>query len=168
MSRTRADGSSGESPGPRRVLKLLLRPDGVLKSPLSQVHEVGRSADGLLASRKAAILCRSVAWPNEISLGSKLFAAGLSVAGNPEFVMFRRFYLGRRTEDDKRQISRWKGVAGLKGRWKNALCNKIIASGDITKHVDNPQISPVIRQTLLHWAYHLTFEDLEQHAKRHK
>ena len=29
-----------------------------------------------------------------------------------------RFYLGRRTADDARQISRWSGVTGEKGRWK--------------------------------------------------
>lgn len=33
---------------------------------------------------------------------------------------------GRRTEDDARQISRWKGVVGDKGRWVRALVNKII------------------------------------------
>ena len=37
--------------------------------------------------------------------------------------------MGRRTEDDERQLSRWRGVAGEKGRWKNALANKIIAQG---------------------------------------
>ena len=31
---------------------------------------------------------------------------------------------GRRTDDDERQIGRWKGVAGLKGRWKRSLVNK--------------------------------------------
>lgn len=34
---------------------------------------------------------------------------------------------GRRTADDARQISRWKGVVGDKGRWVRALCNKIVA-----------------------------------------
>lgn len=28
-----------------------------------------------------------------------------------------RFYTGRRTEDDERQISRWRGVCGPKARW---------------------------------------------------
>ena len=36
-----------------------------------------------------------------------------------------RFYQGRRTDDDERQIGRWKGVAGLKGRWKRSLVNKV-------------------------------------------
>lgn len=59
-----------------------------------------------------------------------------------------RFYLGRRTADDARQISRWAGVTGAKGRWKRALLNKIVASN---ARWDDASISPVIRQTLLHW-----------------
>ena len=83
-------------------------------------------------------------------------------------VPYRRFYLGRRTEDDARQISRWRGVAGEKGRWKNALCNKILAAGEGSARVDDTGISPVIRQTLLHWGYELTKRDLEAYAKRKK
>lgn len=71
--------------------------------------------------------------------------------------------LGRRTEDDARQISRWKGVVGEKGRWKNALCNKIIAQN---KSFDDPSVSPVIRQTLLHWGYELTEADFLAFRKR--
>ena len=41
------------------------------------------------------------------------------------FHWYCRFYLGRRTDDDGRQISRWKGVAGEKGRWKRSLVNKV-------------------------------------------
>ena len=38
-----------------------------------------------------------------------------------------RFYTGRRTEDDDRQIGRWKGVAGEKGRWKRQLVKQCIS-----------------------------------------
>ena len=44
------------------------------------------------------------------------------------FQWYCRFFLGRRTEDDNRQISRWRGVAGQKGRWKRFLINKIVAA----------------------------------------
>ena len=46
-----------------------------------------------------------------------------------------RFYAGRRTMDDARQIKRWKGLAGSRGRFYRRT-NK----------------SPKILQTLLHWA----------------
>ena len=64
-----------------------------------------------------------------------------------------RFYSGRRTEDDERQIGRWRGVAGEKGRWKRALVNKIVKAN---KRWDDASVSPVIRQTLLHWAHEIT------------
>ena len=73
-----------------------------------------------------------------------------------------RFYLGRRTADDARQISRWSGVTGEKGRWKRALMNKVLAAN---ARFDDKRISPVIRQTLLHWAYEIDAADLERHAK---
>lgn len=52
-----------------------------------------------------------------------------------------RFYLGRRSRDDERQIKRWDGVCN--GRFRLRLDNMIRAKKD----------SPVIRQLLLHWAY---------------
>ena len=33
---------------------------------------------------------------------------------------------------------------------------------------DNYNVSPVVRQTLLHWAYELTEEDFNKNAKRFK
>ena len=67
-----------------------------------------------------------------------------------------RFYKGRRTEDDERQIKRWKNLAGEKGRFRRQLINKIKKEG---KKYDDVTISPVVRQTLLHWAYELTEHD---------
>ena len=60
------------------------------------------------------------------------------------FQWYCRFYQGRRTEDDKRQIKRWLGVAGPKCRWRRYLERKIAESKD----------SPTVRQLLLHWAVH--------------
>lgn len=58
------------------------------------------------------------------------------------FQWYCRFYRGRRTLDDERQINRWKGICGENGRWRKRLENMI----------KNGKDSPVIRQTLLHWA----------------
>jgi hypothetical protein len=67
------------------------------------------------------------------------------------FQWYCRFYAGRRTADDIRQIRRWSGVAGPRGRWRRFLMNKI---GDPSR-LDDETISPVVRQPLLHWAYEL-------------
>jgi hypothetical protein len=57
-----------------------------------------------------------------------------------------RFYSGRRSDDDKRQIQRWVQYAGPKGRWKRNLDNQIIKKG-------SNGASKVVRQGLLQWAY---------------
>lgn len=48
-------------------------------------------------------------------------------------------------------------MAGAKGRWKGALLNKVLSAGS---KFDDASVSPVIRQTLLHWAYDITAADL--------
>jgi hypothetical protein len=68
------------------------------------------------------------------------------------FQWYCRFFLGRRTDDDARQISRWNKLAGDTGRWRNTLYNKIHFNGGESVLYDGTQFS-VIRQTLLHWAY---------------
>mmetsp|Transcript_19022 Transcript_19022/g.47088 ORF Transcript_19022/g.47088 Transcript_19022/m.47088 type:complete len:353 (+) Transcript_19022:106-1164(+) len=79
------------------------------------------------------------------------------------FQWYCRFYRGRRCDDDARQISRWLKSTGPKGRFRSQLCNKILAAQ--TTHDDN-SISPVIRQTLLHWGLEITPDVLAKHAKR--
>lgn len=79
------------------------------------------------------------------------------------FQWYCHFYQGRRCSDDARQISRWLKSAGPKGRFRSQLCNKILAA-NTTPH--DQSISPVIRQTLLHWGLEITPEILEQHRKR--
>lgn len=67
------------------------------------------------------------------------------------------FFIGKRTPDDKWQISRWVRTAGPNSRFRRALINLII------KHkssYDNFNISPKIRQTLQHWAYKLIKNDI--------
>lgn len=81
------------------------------------------------------------------------------------FQWYCRFYSGRRCSDDIRQIGRWKGLAGEKGRFRSQLCNKILAAGGFEK---GKNISPVVRQTLLHWGLEITEEILSKHEKRKK
>lgn len=66
------------------------------------------------------------------------------------------FYKGRRSHDDKRQIERWLKFAGLNGRFKKNLINKIKKANTT---FDDISISPVIRQSLQHWGYYLTKRD---------
>eukprot|EP00911_Craspedida_sp_UC1_P002783 UC1_evm4s2035 len=79
------------------------------------------------------------------------------------FQWYCRFYLGRRTSDDKRQVSRGLKCFGPTGRWKSVLCNKIARAG---AHYDDRSISPVIRQTLQHWGYRLTKQHYIAHCKK--
>ena len=81
------------------------------------------------------------------------------------FQWYCRFYQGRRSSDDVRQIQRWCKSAGSKGRFKSQLCNKILKAGGV-RSIKDVKISPVIRQTLLHWGLEITEHVLAVHAKR--
>ena len=70
---------------------------------------------------------------------------------------------GRRTSDDARQIARFLGVMGPTGRFRTQLMNKCLAAR--AAH-DDAKVSPVIRQSLQHWAYELTEDDLQAHKKK--
>jgi hypothetical protein len=68
------------------------------------------------------------------------------------------FYTGVRTEDDEKQIKRWMNTAGPNSRFRKNLINLIIKNK--TKYNDY-SISPKIRQTLQHWGYQLTENDIK-------
>lgn len=75
------------------------------------------------------------------------------------FQWYCRYWLGRQHQDDERQIGRWVKFASVeKGRWAHNLYGKIRASGG-EPAVDDETVSPVIRQSLLHWAYQPNTED---------
>jgi hypothetical protein len=74
------------------------------------------------------------------------------------FEWWVRFNMGRRTADDERQIKRWLAFAGPKGRFFVRVVN--MHKRAHKKHPD-PNISPVIQQSLLHWGRVLTDSDLE-------
>jgi hypothetical protein len=65
------------------------------------------------------------------------------------FQWYCRFYLGRRTSDDHRQIFRAINMMGSTGRWKKNLINKCITSGkSMEESIHDYSISPKVRQLL--------------------
>jgi hypothetical protein len=73
------------------------------------------------------------------------------------------FYEGKRSSDDERQISRWKGVAGTNGRFMKYLVTLILKKN---KKWNDTTVSPKIRQTLQHWGYKLTKRDFLNEVKK--
>ena len=69
------------------------------------------------------------------------------------FQWYFRYWLGRRLEDDKIQINRWKKIVS---RFRSKL---VKMSKDVGSKHDDYSISPKIRQTLLHWVYEFTEKD---------
>lgn len=67
------------------------------------------------------------------------------------------FYNGKRSIDDERQIKRWIQTAGPNSRFRKRLINLINKKNS---KYDDFSISPKIRQTLQHWGYKLTNNDL--------
>ena len=70
------------------------------------------------------------------------------------FQWYFRYYLGRRSKDDERQIRRWKGMVS---RFKGILIKMI---KDVDSRFDDYNISPKIRLILLHWGYELKESDV--------
>ena len=69
------------------------------------------------------------------------------------FEWYCNFFKGRRiAEEDQRQIQRWLKFAGPKGRFSQRLRN-LVKKKQTTPQ--DPTISPVIRQSLLHWGWEL-------------
>ena len=64
-----------------------------------------------------------------------------------------RYWLGRRSNNDERQINRWKRIAS---RFRGKLVKMI---KDADSKFDNYSILPKIRQILIHWGYELTEKD---------
>ena len=66
------------------------------------------------------------------------------------FQWYFRYWLGKRSQDDERQINRWKKIVS---RFRGKLVKMIKDAGS---KFDGYSISPKIRQILLHWGYELT------------
>jgi hypothetical protein len=76
------------------------------------------------------------------------------------FQWYCRFFLGRRSTDDSRQISRFQRITALR---RGQLCNDLLKS---RAKATDMKVSPVMRQALQHWAYCLRPEDLKAQQKK--
>ena len=70
------------------------------------------------------------------------------------FQRYFRYWLGRRSKDDERQVNRWKGIVS---RFRGKLVKMIEDAGS---KFDDYSISSNIRQILLHWGYELTEKEI--------
>ena len=73
------------------------------------------------------------------------------------FQWYCRFFMGRRCEDDERQIGRWRKCVGETGRWRRMLLKKYVSMGirevfDDGEDEEQNDVSPVMHQTCHHWA----------------
>jgi len=75
------------------------------------------------------------------------------------------FFIGKRSEDDERQIKRWKALAGERGRFMRFLVTQIEKKNSTWS---DENISPKIRQTLQHWAYKITEKDYKYELSRRR
>ena len=69
------------------------------------------------------------------------------------FQLYFRYWLGRRSQDDERQINRWKKIVG---RFRDKLLKMIKDTGS---EFDGYSISPKIGQILFNWGYELIEKD---------
>jgi len=79
------------------------------------------------------------------------------------FEWYCKYYLGRRHNDDERQIKRWLAFCGPKGRWRNTIYRKIYNEGCPIEL--SWEISKRIQQSLLHWSYIVNKKDYKIWAK---
>ena len=69
------------------------------------------------------------------------------------FQSYFRYWLGRRSRDDERQINKWKkNVGRFTGKWVRMI-------RDAGSKFDDYSISPKTRQILLNWGFELTEKD---------
>ena len=69
------------------------------------------------------------------------------------FQWYFRYWLGKRSSDDERQINRWKGIVS---RFKGKLVTMIKDAGS---KFDDYSVSTKIIQIFLHWGYELMEKD---------
>lgn len=84
------------------------------------------------------------------------------------FQWYCRFYMGRRCEDDERQVGRWRRCVGGTGRWRRMLLKKYVAAGvrevwDDGADEEAAEVSPVMHQTCHHWAFEVTQDVLDEY-----
>lgn len=81
------------------------------------------------------------------------------------FQWYIRFFRGRRCEDDERQVGRWSRCVGERGRWRRTLLKRYLQAGVRSvadEGGDEEEVSPVLHQTCLHWAWEIRQEVLDE------
>ncbi|KAI4204928.1 MAG: hypothetical protein LQ350_000780 [Teloschistes chrysophthalmus] len=89
------------------------------------------------------------------------------------FQWYCRFFMGRRCDDDERQVGRWKRCVGETGRWRRMLIKKYASMGikevfDDGEDESNQSVSPVMHQTCFHWALEIRQNILDHYWKTGK
>lgn len=165
-----AFGGSYFSPWHSGTLNLTLEDDYLHTLPKDWLHELQPPSKYLISPTYNSSLNKY-----QVRCGQTLSeweAAGwLNFEFDPRgwFEWYVRFFLGRRCDDDDRQVGRWSRCVGPKGRWKRMLLKKYIDMGVTSVYADEDdeddqdrQVSPVMHQTCHHWAYEVRQEDLDE------
>lgn len=89
------------------------------------------------------------------------------------FQWYCRFFMGRRCEDDERQISRWRKCVGETGRWRRMLLKKYVVLGikevfDDGEDENQVDVSPAMHQTCTHWGFEVRQNVLDEYWKTGK
>jgi len=71
------------------------------------------------------------------------------------FEWWCKYDMGRRGEDDGRQIARWQDFCGSTGRWRINIYGQVHKTGGWN-------ISPRIQQSLRHWGYEINNSDYQE------
>jgi hypothetical protein len=78
------------------------------------------------------------------------------------FEWWCKYDMGRRHEDDDRQIARWQDFCGRGGRWRNNIYYQLYkADKNDWGKTGEWHVSPRIQQSLLHWGYEINEHDYE-------
>lgn len=83
------------------------------------------------------------------------------------FQWYCRFFMGRRCEDDERQVGRWSRCVGPTGRWRRMLLKKYLQMGvkevwDDGEEEETQEVSPVMHQTCHQWGWEVRQGELER------
>lgn len=83
------------------------------------------------------------------------------------FQWYCRFFMGRRCEDDERQVGRWSRCVGPTGRWRRMLLKKYLQMGvrevwDDGEEEETLEVSPVMHQTCHQWGWEIRQGELEK------
>jgi len=74
------------------------------------------------------------------------------------FEWYCKYDMGRRHEDDERQIRRWQEFCGHKGRWRRNIYKKMHEAKSL-------EVGKRVQQSLLHWGYYANDDDYQTYLE---